>query len=181
MANCVRKDDLHQPAPYGKVEPAPRALHPGCAKRADIGYKLARVPDRLVGPFGARARRGLVVDDDPSGGGIGHRRRAWAARSVCVATRFRPRAMGFSSRTTTEPTAALPSAAPVRASSIAICMNRSCAFVITVSVRCCVILSLSLLEDAVHERLDRSASRSARACAPRHRGGRATTTPPTAP
>ena len=55
---------------YGKVEPAPGVFHPGCAKGADIDCKLSRVPNRLVGPFGAPARRGLVVDDDPSGGGL---------------------------------------------------------------------------------------------------------------
>ena len=31
----------------------------------------ARLPDRLVGPFRARARRRFVVDDNPSGGGRG--------------------------------------------------------------------------------------------------------------
>ena len=70
LAKCVRKHDLHQRPSYGKVKPAPRAIHPRCAKRSDMGREMARVPNRLVGPFGARARRGLVVDDDPAGVGL---------------------------------------------------------------------------------------------------------------
>ena len=71
MVRCVGKDDLHQCASYGKMEPAPRAFYACGTKGADIRRELARVPDGLVGPFGARARRGFVVDDDPSGGGLG--------------------------------------------------------------------------------------------------------------
>ena len=74
MVKCVGKDHLHQTAPDGKMEPAPGAFHAGCAKGADIGCEQSRVPDRLVGPLGARTRRGFVADDDPSGGGLGQMR-----------------------------------------------------------------------------------------------------------
>lgn len=61
----------------------------------------------------------------------------------------------------------LGSPAPRRASSMAICMNRSCVVAITESRRCCGMVNLSVIQDAAHQRL----VRDARAYAAHLRGG----------
>ena len=62
--------DFHQPASHGKVHPAPCTIEAHAPKRSCVCGDLTGVLERVVRPFRTGTRRGLVVDDHPTGVGL---------------------------------------------------------------------------------------------------------------